>query len=104
MWMPLLAMSGCESVEEPAPTNVDVRSTPPAIVPSTPSDTGGGGTSPSPPMETEPQGLLQFDGPAPTNLVIISLDTTRRDHVGRYGAMGDTPKPRQRAGQRRGAR
>ncbi|MCB9684815.1 MAG: sulfatase-like hydrolase/transferase [Alphaproteobacteria bacterium] len=29
-------------------------------------------------------GALVFDGPAPRNLVVLSIDTLRRDHVGRF--------------------
>jgi hypothetical protein len=46
-------------------------------------DTG----QPEPPREP----LLQFVGEPPPNLVFISLDTTRRDYVGRYGGTGNTP-------------
>ncbi|MEQ1568933.1 MAG: sulfatase-like hydrolase/transferase [Myxococcota bacterium] len=37
---------------------------------------------PAPP----PTILPTFDGPAPRNLVMLSVDTFRRDHVGRYGS------------------
>ncbi|MEQ1567150.1 MAG: sulfatase-like hydrolase/transferase, partial [Myxococcota bacterium] len=38
-----------------------------------------------------PTSVLQFVGPAPTNLVLISLDTTRRDFIGRFAGNGNTP-------------
>lgn len=34
---------------------------------------------------------LAFTGPAPTNLVVVSLDTTRRDRLGAYGGPVTTP-------------
>jgi arylsulfatase A-like enzyme len=37
-------------------------------------------------------GLLQFDGEVPRNLLIVSLDTMRRDYVGRYGSGPETPR------------
>jgi arylsulfatase A-like enzyme len=59
----------------PAPTT-------PVVTTSTPDPTG---------TTTGPQSVLQFDGPAPTNLIVISLDTTRRDHIGRFGYFDNTP-------------
>jgi arylsulfatase A-like enzyme len=38
-----------------------------------------------------PQSVLQFDGDPPTNLLVISLDTTRRDYIGRFAGNGNTP-------------
>ncbi len=35
--------------------------------------------------------LLEFDGPTPTNVLLISVDTLRRDTVGRYAGTEDTP-------------
>ena len=34
---------------------------------------------------------LSFDGAVPTNLIILSIDTLRRDRVGRYSGGSDTP-------------
>ena len=34
---------------------------------------------------------IQFDGPVPTNLLMISVDTLRRDAIGRHGGGSDTP-------------
>jgi arylsulfatase A-like enzyme len=39
-----------------------------------------------------PTGALMFDGPTPRNVLIVSLDTARRDAIGRFGANGDTPE------------
>ncbi|MBX2800628.1 MAG: sulfatase-like hydrolase/transferase [Myxococcales bacterium] len=47
------------------------------------------------PEPTEPalEGFaLTFDGPAPSNLIVLSLDTMRKDHMGRYAA-GDSLTP-----------
>ncbi|MEQ1572227.1 MAG: sulfatase-like hydrolase/transferase [Myxococcota bacterium] len=38
-----------------------------------------------------PQSVLQFDGPPPKNLLIVSLDTTRRDFIGRFSGTDHTP-------------
>jgi arylsulfatase A-like enzyme len=48
-------------------------------------------TPTSPTTPAGPPSVLQFDGPPPTNLLIISLDTTRRDHIGRFGYLDNTP-------------
>ena len=37
------------------------------------------------------EGALSFSGAAPRNLLIISIDTLRKDRVGRYSGGGDTP-------------
>ncbi|MEQ1505744.1 MAG: sulfatase-like hydrolase/transferase, partial [Myxococcota bacterium] len=37
--------------------------------------------------------LLTFDGPPPTNLVMISIDTLRRDRIGRYAPGGASLTP-----------
>ena len=54
------------------------------------------GTDPAPPAAgdtstpTEPPGdaLVQFEGDPPKNVLMISIDTFRRDHVGRFGNLG----------------
>jgi hypothetical protein len=43
------------------------------------------------PEELGPQSVLQFTGNPPTNLIIVSLDTTRRDYIGRFAGNGNTP-------------
>ena len=35
---------------------------------------------------------LQFVGAKPTRLLMISVDTTRKDHIGAYGTLGLTPR------------
>jgi len=35
--------------------------------------------------------VLEFDGLAPSNVLMISIDTFRRDHMARYGGPGATP-------------
>src|SRR5687767_14193899 len=41
----------------------------------------------------EPVGTnaLQFYGRIPKNLIFLSIDTFRKDHIGRYGGPGLTP-------------
>lgn len=51
-------------------------------------------TTPVPTGDTGPSGpasVLQFDGDPPQNLIMISLDTTRRDFIGRFAGNGNTP-------------
>jgi hypothetical protein len=44
------------------------------------------------PVEAPGEGrALDFDGAPPANLIIISIDTLRRDRVGRYSGGDDTP-------------
>jgi arylsulfatase A-like enzyme len=43
------------------------------------------------PVEPTPFGALAFDGAPPTNLIVLSLDTTRRDHLGAFGGVVTTP-------------
>jgi hypothetical protein len=54
------------------------------------SDTGRGDTG-LPPPPPPPPALVFRDGRVPTNLLVVSLDTTRRDAVGRFGS-GLTPR------------
>ncbi len=80
----LLLTVGCNGDEptDPPPGSTDVG-TPPGSD-TVPSTTG----SPTPTGEP----ALQFDGPAPTNVLMISVDTLRRDHIGRY-ADGESLTP-----------
>ncbi len=39
----------------------------------------------------EVQSFLEFDGPPPKNLLFISVDTLRKDHLGAYGELGLSP-------------
>ena len=43
------------------------------------------------PAPIDVAGPLRFDGPAPRNLLVLSLDTMRRDHLGLHGATHPTP-------------
>jgi len=45
----------------------------------------------SPPPAAHGAPALAFEGPRPRNLLLLSLDTLRRDRVGRYGGGGGTP-------------
>ncbi|MEZ4241665.1 MAG: sulfatase-like hydrolase/transferase [Myxococcota bacterium] len=56
----------------------------------TPTDTGPGTTETTHP-DPYTWGALAFDGPPPSNLLIVSLDTTRRDFIGRYAGNDNTP-------------
>jgi len=64
-----------------------VEGTPP------PGDTGSPASvvTPTPTEVPGTPSVLQFAGAPPKNLVVLSLDTGRRDHVGRYGIAGNTP-------------
>jgi len=48
-------------------------------------------TQASPQLPTVTRGALTFDLKIPRNLLVISLDTTRRDYVGRFSGSTDTP-------------
>ncbi len=59
---------------------------------------GGGGTVPAPPAPVTGDTAAvdaplfpRFDGEPPRNVLFLSLDTMRRDHMGRYGGTGLTP-------------
>jgi arylsulfatase A-like enzyme len=83
-------LSACDTTTEPSTTLPPVVSeTTTTSSPTTPTPTGT--TTSSTTGTPGPVSVLQFSGPAPTNLVIISLDTTRRDHIGRFGHKGNTP-------------
>lgn len=49
------------------------------------------------PLPTTPSGppvggpVLKFYGRVPTNLIFLSIDTFRKDHLGKYGGIGYTP-------------
>ncbi len=47
-----------------------------------------GGLQDEPPPETS---FLPYDGPTPANLIFVSIDTLRRDHISRYGDLDLTP-------------
>ena len=47
------------------------------------------GDTPQPTDDSAAGGLLAFDGEAPRNLLVVVVDTLRRDALGRYG--GDSP-------------
>jgi len=85
----------------------DTRDASPSVPSETPSPTGDTSTLPGP---TAPTGAssgataddtavplvgvapLQFRGSRPTNVLMISVDTTRRDHIGAYGPLDLTPR------------
>ena len=45
----------------------------------------------SSPVPLSPPGIVTFEGTPPTNVLLVSLDTLRRDRVGRYGGGANTP-------------
>jgi len=59
--------------------------------PAPPSSPPDGGTTPPLTGTTDLQSVLQFTGDPPENLLIVSLDTTRRDYIGRFAGTGNTP-------------
>lgn len=78
----LLLGHGCG---EPGPTaNPDKDSTVDETGDS-PAETGETGDS------GEASSFLEFDGPAPKNLLLLSLDTVRRDQVGYFTGLDTTP-------------
>jgi arylsulfatase A-like enzyme len=86
MW--ILALLACrEPVErpgddvDPVPTGDTSTGLPTAPTPTTPTTT----------RPTHGVGALQFHGEVPSNLLMISVDTFRRDHLDRYGSLGLTP-------------
>jgi hypothetical protein len=86
MWLWLACAKDPGDGREPEPE-------PPGPAPTTPTedDPTAGDTTDTGISSTGPQSVLQFDGPRPTNLLIVSLDTTRRDFIGRYAQNGNTP-------------
>jgi arylsulfatase A-like enzyme len=72
---------------------------PDAVDPNT--DTEDTDTEDTEDTDTDPPatGVLQFDGPAPTNLLMISIDTMRKDHLGIYSNLGLTPFLDERAAE-----
>ncbi len=51
-------------------------------------DTAGADTDRDPPADSP---IISFDGPAPTNLILISVDTLQMARVGRYSGDDTTP-------------
>ncbi|MFT5459046.1 MAG: hypothetical protein ACI9K2_005556, partial [Myxococcota bacterium] len=60
-----------------------------AAAPGTASGTPTGPVGTTPPEERPP--LWFRGGPTPSNVFILSIDTLRRDHLGRWGGPGITP-------------
>src|SRR5262245_30081311 len=65
-------------VDSAPPPDSDHSGSPPPVDTSTPPDTAA-----------EP--VVAFSGARPTNLLIISLDTTRRDQIGHFTGLDTTP-------------
>jgi arylsulfatase A-like enzyme len=83
MWV---LLSGCvDVVTLPTPGVDSTTTTTPPPVPTTPPE-------PEPEPGPEPTvGALEFEGAVPSRLLVISLDTTRRDYIGRFSGSGLTP-------------
>ncbi len=83
------AAAGTEELTDTAPVGVDTGTGGGGPGTAAGSDTGGtegsgsGGSGPDTAPEGEPS-LLQFVGEPPRNVLMISIDTLRRDHIGRY--------------------
>ncbi len=90
MWTIALVMAcGSEVTDKPTPPDIPAPTgtTPPVTTPE-PAPTDPTST-PTTPVDL---GALDFvDGDMPSNLLVISLDTTRRDHIGRFSGTGLTP-------------
>jgi arylsulfatase A-like enzyme len=82
MWLLLPGCLEITTLTTPSTTDTD-----------TPTYTDGGPTDTALPTSptTTAVGALTFTGPAPRRLLVISLDTTRRDHIGRFSGSGLTP-------------
>lgn len=88
----LLTTLACGPAPEASPTTTTPSTTPTPTTPTTP-------PAPTTPTPTETPstdgtvtvGGLVFDDHLPTNLLVISLDTTRRDHIGRFSGSDITP-------------
>ena len=77
----VLVLASCTH-SEPDPRGNDTQIARDTDVPPNPTDSEDSGR----PIT----GLLHLEGPAPQNLLVISLDTLRRDRIGRYGAGAKT--------------
>jgi len=91
MWGRGLLIGGAVACSAPsiATKTTEPTSSTTSTVDSGTTSTTTGTTSPTP-TETPPR--LVFDGPVPSNLLVLSLDTTRRDAIGRYAeGPSDTP-------------
>lgn len=100
MWMlPLLLACRSEPVAPPTettgPSGTDTASTPDATTPTGSTGlTGSTGPTGAPDTGTPlPVGdpPLRFVGARPRNVLMISMDTFRRDHIDPYGGLGLTP-------------
>lgn len=78
------ATTTSEPTTGPTPTDTTQTPTGPPTTTTVSTESGDTGTA-------GPQSVLQFTGKPPENLLIISLDTTRRDRIGRFGYYGNTP-------------
>jgi len=89
-----LALFACNLTSTTPDATGDPPVQPPAdtVDPGPPEPPPDDGTTP--PVDTGTAAalsVLQFTGDPPENLLIVSLDTTRRDHIGRFVGTGNTP-------------
>jgi arylsulfatase A-like enzyme len=81
MWILLSACVEVTTLPTPGVEPTATVPVPPAPAPTTP-----------PEPDPEPTvGALAFEGSVPSRLLVISLDTTRRDHIGWFSGSGLTP-------------
>lgn len=81
MWI-LLCLLACRSEDPPGAATRDAAS----------SDALSATSDTSDPSQTPPrEGPLRFSGAAPRNVLMISMDTFRKDHIDPYGDLGLTP-------------
>lgn len=85
----LLACSG--EADDPKDRPAPVDPTAETGTTTTDTDTDTPTTSDTGPSNTGPRPALQFVGDAPKNVLMISIDTFRRDHMDAYGDLGLTP-------------
>lgn len=82
----LAAVGGAHGCRNPAqPGGATLAPSPPSgptvVGPTTPTDVG----------PDTPIGALTFHGAPPHNLIVVSIDTARRDRFGRWSGLGTTP-------------
>jgi len=86
MFAPLTLLLSC-SEEDTAPSTSEPGDT----VDETRPDGAGDWTDPGSSGDPATMPGLSFDGPRPTNVLMISIDTTRRESLGRFSGLDDSP-------------
>ncbi len=90
----LTLLLACSSEPAAPPATTPPAPTTPAPTTPTPTATTGGAPTGETGVELEVVGEapMQFLGARPRNVLMISVDTFRRDHVGAFGSLGLTPR------------